>query len=32
MYVKINENKNIYFGSAGMTDFTIHNDEERKKR
>ena len=26
------ENKTIHFGSAGMSDFTINKDEERKKR
>jgi len=24
--------KTTHFGSAGMSDFTIHKDEERKKR
>tara|TARA_R100000654_G_scaffold4467_1_gene13252 strand:+ start:204 stop:500 length:297 start_codon:yes stop_codon:yes gene_type:complete len=24
--------KTIHFGSAGMSDFTIHKDKERKKR
>lgn len=24
--------KTIYFGAAGMSDFTIHRDKERKKR
>lgn len=24
--------KTIHFGSAGMSDFTIHKDEDRKKR
>jgi hypothetical protein len=24
--------KRVYFGSAGMSDFTKHKDEERKKR
>jgi len=24
--------KTVHFGSAGMSDFTIHKDEDRKKR
>ena len=27
-----NREKRVYFGSAGMSDFTKHKDEERKKR
>jgi hypothetical protein len=26
------ENKTIHFGSKGMSDFTIHKDEDRKNR
>ncbi len=29
--VKI-DNKTIHFGSEGMSDYTIHNDDERKNR
>lgn len=35
MAVFVNENgrtKTTHFGAAGMSDFTIHKDEERKKR
>ena len=27
-----NDNKKVYFGAAGMSDFTIHKDEARKQR
>ena len=26
------DNKKIYFGASGYSDFTIHKDEERKQR
>lgn len=29
-YIITNDNKKVYFGSAGMSDFTIHKDEVRK--
>lgn len=29
---KCNKVKTIHFGAEGMSDFTIHKDEERKKR
>ena len=28
----INDRKTIHFGAKGMSDFTIHKDEERKQR
>ncbi len=28
-YIIKNENKKVYFGHAGASDFTIHKDEER---
>jgi hypothetical protein len=28
----IYEDKHIYFGAAGMSDYTLHKDPERKKR
>jgi len=28
----INDRKTIHFGAAGMSDFTIHKDKERKER
>ncbi len=31
-YIIINENKKVYFGQAGASDFTIHKDEARKQR
>jgi Family of unknown function (DUF5754) len=31
-YIITNENKKVYFGQAGASDFTIHKDEERKQR
>lgn len=30
--VKTGRNKVVHFGAAGMSDFTIHKDEERKER
>lgn len=27
-----NKKKIVHFGSAGMSDYTIHNDDARKKR
>ena len=32
LYDKDNKTKTIYFGSAGMSDFTKSKDEDRKKR
>ena len=32
LYDKDNKTKTIHFGSAGMSDFTKHRDEARKKR
>lgn len=29
-YIITNDNKKVYFGAAGMSDFTIHKDEVRK--
>ncbi len=31
-YIITKDNKRVYFGAAGMSDFTIHKDEERKQR
>ncbi len=31
-YVIIDNNKKVYFGAAGYSDFTIHKDEDRKNR
>jgi hypothetical protein len=31
-YIITNENKKVYFGQAGASDFTIHKDEARKQR
>jgi hypothetical protein len=31
-YIITNNNKKVYFGSAGMSDITIHKDEARKQR
>ena len=31
-YIITNNNKKVYFGAAGMSDFTIHKDEARKQR
>ena len=31
-YIITNNNKKIYFGQAGASDFTIHKDEARKQR
>ena len=31
-YIITKSGKKVYFGAAGMSDFTIHKDEERKKR
>ena len=31
-YIITKDNKRVYFGSAGMSDFTKHKDEERKQR
>jgi hypothetical protein len=29
-YIITNDNKKVYFGAAGMSDFSIHKDEIRK--
>lgn len=29
-YIITNDNKKVYFGAAGMSDFTIHKDPVRK--
>jgi hypothetical protein len=29
-YIITNDNKKVYFGAAGMSDFSIHKDEVRK--
>ena len=31
-YIITKDNKKVYFGAAGMSDFTIHKDPERKNR
>ena len=31
-YIITSNNKKVYFGSAGMSDYTIHKDNERKLR
>ena len=31
-YIITKDNKRVYFGAAGMSDFTIHKDEARKQR
>ena len=31
-YIITNNNKKVYFGAAGMSDFTHHKDEARKQR
>ena len=31
-YIVTNNNKKVYFGQAGASDFTIHKDEARKQR
>ena len=31
-YIITNNNKKVYFGQAGASDFTIHKDEQRKQR
>ena len=30
-YIITKDNKRVYFGAAGYSDFTQHKDEERKK-
>ncbi len=32
LYIITNDNKKVYFGATGYSDFTIHKDEERKLR
>ena len=31
-YIITNSGRKVYFGAAGMSDFTIHKDEARKQR
>jgi hypothetical protein len=31
-YIITKSEKKVYFGAAGMSDFTIHKDEDRKNR
>ena len=31
-YIITNDNKKVYFGASGYSDFTIHKDEARKQR
>ncbi len=31
-YIIAESNKKFYFGAAGMSDFTIHKDEQRRQR
>ena len=31
-YIITNNNKKVYFGASGYSDFTIHKDEARKQR
>jgi hypothetical protein len=31
-YIITNKNKKVYFGTSGMSDYTIHKDEARKQR
>ena len=31
-YIITKSEKKVYFGAAGMSDFTIHKDEARKQR
>ena len=31
-FIITKDNKKVYLGAAGMSDFTIHKDEERKQR
>ena len=31
-YIITNDNKKVYFGATGYSDFTIHKDETRKQR
>ena len=31
-YIITNDNKKVYFGAAGMSDFTIHKDGQRRQR
>jgi len=31
-YIITSKNKKVYFGAAGMSDFSIHKDESRKLR
>ena len=31
-YIITNDNKTVYFGASGYSDFTIHKDEARKQR
>ena len=31
-YIITNDNKKVYFGASGYSDYTIHKDEARKQR
>ena len=31
-YIITNDNKKVYFGASGYSDFTIHKNETRKQR
>jgi hypothetical protein len=31
-YIITDDNKKVYFGASGYSDFTIHKDEARKQR
>jgi len=31
-YIITNNNKKVYFGASGYSDYTIHKDEARKQR
>ena len=31
-YIITNNNKKVYFGASGYSDFTIHKDQARKQR
>ncbi len=31
-YIITENNRKIYFGASGYSDFTIHKDEQRKQR
>jgi hypothetical protein len=31
-YIITESNKKVYFGAAGMSDFTVHKDEQRRQQ